>query len=84
MSDEEGMSRADTPDLSKLTARQRAKLGDVSHEYMKLSDGKRLTSSLLPCCCPQEVAANTASRGPSQEALHRRRAVHAPRRNGPS
>ncbi|KAK4140891.1 PAPA-1-like conserved region-domain-containing protein [Dichotomopilus funicola] len=31
-------SRAGTPDLSKLTARQRAKLGDVSHEYMKLSD----------------------------------------------
>ncbi|KAL2170906.1 hypothetical protein VTG60DRAFT_4310 [Thermothelomyces hinnuleus] len=36
--EEEGTSRADTPDLSKLTARQRAKLGDVSHEYMKLSD----------------------------------------------
>ncbi|KAL2265361.1 hypothetical protein VTJ83DRAFT_6461 [Remersonia thermophila] len=36
--DDEGTSRADTPDLSKLTARQRAKLGDVSHEYMKLSD----------------------------------------------
>ncbi|AEO61569.1 hypothetical protein MYCTH_2311850 [Thermothelomyces thermophilus ATCC 42464] len=47
--EEEGTSRADTPDLSKLTARQRAKLGDVSHEYMKLSDGKRppLTSSPL-------------------------------------
>ncbi|KAL2160099.1 hypothetical protein VTH06DRAFT_1754 [Thermothelomyces fergusii] len=36
--EEEITSRADTPDLSKLTARQRAKLGDVSHEYMKLSD----------------------------------------------
>ncbi|KAM7183506.1 PAPA-1-like conserved region domain containing protein [Naviculisporaceae sp. PSN 640] len=38
-SDDEGVgSRGDTPDLTKLTARQRAKLGDVSHEYMKLSD----------------------------------------------
>ncbi|KAJ4306845.1 hypothetical protein N0V88_000216 [Collariella sp. IMI 366227] len=27
-----------TPDLSKLTARQRARLGDASHEYLKLSD----------------------------------------------
>ncbi|KAM7194092.1 PAPA-1-like conserved region domain containing protein [Rhypophila sp. PSN 637] len=31
-------SRGDTPDLTKLTARQRAKLGDASHEYLKLSD----------------------------------------------
>ncbi|KAK4228391.1 PAPA-1-like conserved region-domain-containing protein [Podospora fimiseda] len=36
-SDELG-SRGDTPDLSKLTARQRAKLGEASHEYLKLSD----------------------------------------------
>jgi Ino eighty subunit 2 len=36
LSDEDG----DTPaDLTKLTARQRAKLGDASHEYLKLSDG---------------------------------------------
>ncbi|KAK3684257.1 PAPA-1-like conserved region-domain-containing protein [Podospora appendiculata] len=33
-----GGSRGDTPDLTKLTARQRAKLGDASHEYLKLSD----------------------------------------------
>lgn len=31
-------SRAGTPDLTKLTARQRAKLGEASHEYLKLSD----------------------------------------------
>ncbi|KAK0673417.1 PAPA-1-like conserved region-domain-containing protein [Cercophora samala] len=31
-------SRGGTPDLSKLTARQRAKLGEASHEYLKLSD----------------------------------------------
>lgn len=37
--DSEDGSRAGTPDLSKLTARQRARLGDASHEYLKLSDG---------------------------------------------
>ncbi|KAK1830752.1 PAPA-1-like conserved region-domain-containing protein [Podospora conica] len=36
--DSEDGSRAGTPDLSKLTARQRARLGDASHEYLKLSD----------------------------------------------
>ncbi|KAK4172083.1 PAPA-1-like conserved region-domain-containing protein [Triangularia setosa] len=36
--DSELGSRGGTPDLSKLTARQRAKLGDASHEYLKLSD----------------------------------------------
>lgn len=39
--DSEDGSRAGTPDLSKLTARQRARLGDASHEYLKLSDGTR-------------------------------------------
>ncbi|KAK3397079.1 PAPA-1-like conserved region-domain-containing protein [Sordaria brevicollis] len=34
-SDEEG---GGTPDISKMTARQRAKVGVASHEYMKLSD----------------------------------------------
>jgi Ino eighty subunit 2 len=34
-----GGSRADTPDLSRMTARQRAKHGGASQEYMKLSDG---------------------------------------------
>ncbi|KAK1772909.1 PAPA-1-like conserved region-domain-containing protein [Phialemonium atrogriseum] len=33
-----GGSRAETPDLSRMTARQRAKHGDVAQEYMKLSD----------------------------------------------
>ncbi|KAK4184873.1 PAPA-1-like conserved region-domain-containing protein [Podospora australis] len=37
-SDDELGSRGGTPDLSKLTARQRAKLGEASHEYLKLSD----------------------------------------------
>ncbi|KAJ4402348.1 hypothetical protein N0V85_005325 [Neurospora sp. IMI 360204] len=37
-SDEEGGSRGGTPDISKMTARQRAKVGVASHEYMKLSD----------------------------------------------
>ncbi|KAK1754320.1 PAPA-1-like conserved region-domain-containing protein [Echria macrotheca] len=36
--DSDDGSRAGTPDLTKLTARQRAKLGDASHEYLKLSD----------------------------------------------
>ncbi|KAH7626836.1 PAPA-1-like conserved region-domain-containing protein [Sordaria sp. MPI-SDFR-AT-0083] len=34
-SDDEG---GGTPDISKMTARQRAKVGVASHEYMKLSD----------------------------------------------
>ncbi|KAK3314922.1 PAPA-1-like conserved region-domain-containing protein [Apodospora peruviana] len=37
-SDDETGSRAETPDLTKLTARQRAKIGGATHEYMKLSD----------------------------------------------
>ncbi|KAB5585316.1 PAPA-1-like conserved region-domain-containing protein [Coniochaeta sp. 2T2.1] len=37
-SDEDGGSRADTPDVTRMTARQRAKHGDVIQEYMKLSD----------------------------------------------
>ncbi len=36
---DDGGSRAGTPDLSRMTARQRAKHGDIQ-EYMKLSDGK--------------------------------------------
>ena len=39
-SDEEGASRAETPDLSKMTRRQRARFEDTPQEYMKLSDGK--------------------------------------------
>ncbi len=61
-------SGGETPDLSRMTARQRAKHGDVQ-EYMKLSDGrcKVATSGAAtrPCHC-----ANTRSRGPSKEGLH--------------
>ena len=38
-SDEDG-SRAGTPDLSKMTRRQRARFEEEPQEYMKLSDGK--------------------------------------------
>jgi len=37
--DDEMISRAQTPDMSRLTARQRARLGEASGEYLKLSDG---------------------------------------------
>nr|6FHS_H Chain H, les2 [Thermochaetoides thermophila DSM 1495] len=36
--DDEMISRAQTPDMSRLTARQRARLGEASGEYLKLSD----------------------------------------------
>jgi len=51
---DEGLSRGGTPDLKKLTARQRARLGDASHEYLKLSDGK-LSLSKVSC----QLNANT-------------------------
>ena len=41
-SDEDG-SRAATPDLNKMTKRQRARFEDEPQEYMKLSDGKSST-----------------------------------------
>lgn len=76
-SDDDG-SRAGTPDLSKLTARQRAKLGDASHEYLKLSDGETSASYR-----PSKQTANHTHRGSSKEALHRRRTVDASPRDGP-
>lgn len=46
-SDEDG-SRAATPDLGKMTKRQRARFEEEPQEYMKLSDGKM---SLVHCHC---------------------------------
>jgi len=39
-SDDEDGSRAGTPDLAKMTRRQRARFDEEPQEYMKLSDGK--------------------------------------------
>jgi len=46
-SDEDG-SRAATPDLGKMTKRQRARFEEEPQEYMKLSDGKM---TLVHCHC---------------------------------
>jgi Ino eighty subunit 2 len=46
--DDDGDSRAETPDLSKMTKRQRARFEDSDGGLMKLSDGKptRMTRRL--------------------------------------
>jgi hypothetical protein len=38
--DSEEGSRAETPDLAKMTKRQRARFEDIPQEFMKLPDGK--------------------------------------------
>lgn len=73
-------SRAETPDVSRMTARQRAKHGDAQTEYMKLSDGRILSVTTDPV--GRSKATNYVYRGPSQEALHSRRTVHETSRNG--
>ena len=42
LDDDEELSRAETPDLSKMTKRQRARFEDEPQQYMKLSDGMHL------------------------------------------
>ncbi|TVY34029.1 hypothetical protein LOCC1_G008648 [Lachnellula occidentalis] len=70
-----GGSRASTPDLNKLTKRQRARLEEGgSGHLLALPDGKALD--------PLSYDILTNRRGPSKEALDGRRARHAPCRNG--
>lgn len=70
-----GGSRGSTPDLNKLTKRQRARLEEGgSGHLLALPDGKALD--------PLSYDILTNRRGPSKEALDSRRARHAPCRNG--
>ncbi len=79
--DDSAGSRAGTPDLSKMTRRQRARFEDQPQEYMKLSDGKspRSYSSYLLLHPPPT---NDAGRGPSEEAIHSGGAEHETAGNG--
>ena len=77
-----GRSRSSTPDISKMTKRQRSRLDQVmGSDFLQLpmgtflwtSEGAKLCSNLLtlaPC------------RTANQEAPHSRRACYAPRRDG--
>ncbi|TVY93823.1 hypothetical protein LAWI1_G002720 [Lachnellula willkommii] len=70
-----GGSRGSTPDLNKLTKRQRARLEEGgSGHLLALPDGKALD--------PLSYDRLTNHRGSSKEALDGRRACHAPCRNG--
>ncbi len=72
-------SRGETPDLTKMTRRQRARFEDKPQEYMKLSDGR----SPGPSRAALRPLANAGHRGPGEEAVHRRGAGHAAAGNGP-
>lgn len=47
--DSEEGSRAETPDLAKMTKRQRARFEDIPQEFMKLPDGESATAHLHVC-----------------------------------
>lgn len=48
--DSEAGSRAETPDLAKMTKRQRARFEDIPQEFMKLPDGACLCFFLVKAC----------------------------------
>ena len=73
---EDATPRSVTPDLSKMTRRQRAKvIEDTEGGLMALSNGA--------ACTARSQRWLTRRRGPEEEAPHGRRARHAPRRDGP-
>lgn len=63
-SDDEDGSQDESPDLTKMTRRQRARFEDLPTEHMKLSDGEAAPPT------PQSALTNFYHRGPSQETLH--------------
>jgi Ino eighty subunit 2 len=71
-------SRGDTPDLSKLTRRQRGQFEDVDGSLLALSNGM-ISNNHHPY-----AIANILYRSTKEETSHSRRTRHAPRRNGPS
>lgn len=83
-------SRGSTPDVSKMTKRQRSRLDQVmGGDFLQLPMGmfyspSRPTLRLSGSSCPlsKYQLADTCSRTPDQEASHRRRTCHAPSRNG--
>lgn len=78
-SDNDG-SQAETPDLTKMTKRQRARFEENGDALMKLSDGKLHKQEGLV----RVFLLITAYRGTSQETLHRRRTIYASCRDGSS
>lgn len=79
-SDEDG-SRARTPDLTKMTRRQRARFEDEPQSYMKLSDGRCNTRYYprMPTNDPQEVQAKKVFT--AEELSMRRQEMARRRRN---
>jgi Ino eighty subunit 2 len=87
-SDEDGTpadgSRASTPDVSKMTKRQRSRLDQVmGSDFLQLPMGRSIpnTSSLHSHSL---LITHAFHRTTDQKALNRGRTRHAPRRNGPS
>ena len=82
------MSRGDTPDLSKLTRRQRAAYEDLDGGLMALSNGIIVTFALYSYQFWLDLLLTTLlfhlNRSTKEEASHSRGARHAKSRNGPS
>ena len=73
-------SREGTPDLTKMTKRQRARFEDEPQEYMKLSDGMCIIDNPVL----RWPVTNGKYRGSSEEGLYSRGALHATAGNGPT